>query len=257
MRRWLAGAGCLVLAACAQTPGPDQRAPVGDDPRARIHTELAAQYYSRGQYVIALQELDISLRADEKYAPAYSMLGIVHGELREDAKAEASFKQALSLQPGYSEARNNYGWFLCQRDRYKESLEQFEAAVQNPLYASPELALANAGICSLKQGELKVAENYLERALRRAPNQPMALQHLADLHLHTGRPVTARKMLKQLSAVTQLNAQALWVGVRTERKLADQAAESAYADQLRRRFPDSQEAYWLRTGQFDQPGGRW
>ncbi|MCU0843239.1 MAG: type IV pilus biogenesis/stability protein PilW, partial [Thiobacillaceae bacterium] len=203
------------------------------------------------------QELDIVLRSDDKFAPAYNMLGLVHGELREDAKAEASFKQALSLQRGYSEAHNNYGWFLCQRDRYKESLEQFEAAVQNPLYASPELALANAGICSLKQGDLKVAENYLERALRRAPNQPMALLHLADLHLHTGRPVTARKMLRQLSAVTELNAQALWVGARTERKLADQAAEAGYAAQLRQRFPDSQEAYWLRTGQFDQPGGRW
>jgi type IV pilus assembly protein PilF len=260
MRSWIAATLGLLLAACAQTPddslGREARSGAGENPRARIHTELATQYFLRGQYAVALEGLEEALKADADYAPAHNMLGLVYGDLREDAKAEASFKRAIALQRNYSEAHNNYGWFLCQRGRYDASLEQFDLALTNPLYASPERALTNAGLCSLRKGDLRAAEDYLQRALRRVPNQPMALLALADLHARQGRLVSARNLLKQAATVTELDAQGLWLGVRVERQLGDQASEASYASQLRRRFPDSEEAHWLRTGQYDQPGGR-
>lgn len=260
MKVWLAAAIGLLLAACAQTPdnglGREAQSGAGENPRARIHTELAAQYFLRGQHAVALQGLDEALKADANYAPAHNMLGLVYGDLREDAKAEASFKRAIALQRNYSEAHNNYGWFLCQRGRYDASLAQFETALTNPLYASPERALTNAGLCSLQKGDLTMAEDYLQRALRRMPNQPAALQALADVHARQGRLVSARNLLKQAAAVSELNAQGLWLGVRVERQLGDRTSEAGYASQLQRRFPDSEETHWLRTGQYDQPGGR-
>jgi type IV pilus assembly protein PilF len=260
MRPWLAAVLVLLLAACAQTPedglGREAQSGAGENPRARIHTELAAQYFLRGQHAVALQGLDEALKADANYAPAHNMLGLVYGELREDAKAEASFRRAIALQRNYSEAHNNYGWFLCQRGQYDASLAQFDQALANPLYASPERALTNAGLCSLQKGDLKAAEDYLQRALRRAPNQPAALLALADLHARQGRLVSARNLLKQAAAVAELDARGLWLGLRVERQLGDRTSEASYASQLQRRFPDSEEAHWLRTGQYDQPGGR-
>jgi len=260
MRSWIAAALGLLLAACAQTPdnglGREAQSGAGENPRARIHTELAAQYFLRAQHAVALQGLDEALRADPNYAPAHNMLGLVYGDLREDAKAEASFKRAIALQRNYSEAHNNYGWFLCQRGRYDDSLAQFELALTNPLYATPERALTNAGLCSLQKGDLKAAEDYLQRALRRVPNQPTALLALADLHARQGRLLSARNLLKQAAAVTELDAPGLWLGVRVERQLGDRASEASYASQLERRFPDSEQTHWLRSGQYDQPGGR-
>lgn len=260
MRGWSAAALGLLLAACAHAPddslGREAQSGAGENPRARIHTELAAQYFLRGQYAVALQELDEALKADANYAPTHNMLGLVYSELREDAKADASFKRAISLQRNYAEAHNNYGWFLCQRDRYDASLAQFELALANPLYASPERALTNAGLCSLQKGDLRSAEDYLQRALRRMPNQPVALQALADLHARQGRLLSARNLLKQAATVKELDARGLWLGVRVGRQLGDQASELSYASQLKRRFPDSEEAHWLRSGQYDQPGGR-
>lgn len=260
MRFWPAAAMGLLLTACAQTPsdgmGREAQSGAGENPRARIHTELAAQYFLRGQHAVALQGLDEALKADANYAPAHNMLGLVYGDLREDAKADASFKRAIALQRNYSEAHNNYGWFLCQRGRYDASLAQFELALANPLYASPERALTNAGLCSLQKGDYKAAEDYLQRALRRMPNQPVALLALADLHARQGSLVSARNLLKQAAAVTELDAQGLWLGVRVERQLGDRTSEASYASQLQRRFPDSEETHWLRTGQYDQPRGR-
>lgn len=260
MKFWLAAALGLWLAACAQTSdnslGREAQSGASENPRARIHTELAAQYFLRGQHAIALQGLDEALKADSDYAPAHNMLGLVYADLREDAKADASFRRAIGLQRNYSEAHNNYGWFLCQRGRYDESLAQFELALINPLYASPERALTNAGLCSMRKGDLRAAEDYLQRALRRMPNQPLALQALAELHARQGRLVSARNLLKQAAAATELDAQGLWLGVRVERQLGERTSEASYANQLMRRFPDSEEAHWLRTGQYDQPGGR-
>lgn len=250
---------CLGLAACAQAPSgggqtsPEMAGLSEDNPRARIHTELAAQYYSRGMYAVALQELREAVQTDSRYAPAYNMFGLVHGALREHAKAEEAFRHAIGLSPQYSEAHNNYGWFLCERGRFAPALERFEAALVNPLYAAPDKALANAGVCSLRQGDGKRAEDYLRRALARAPYQPVALYHMAWLNLEQNRPVDARNMLARLGEAGPLDAPALWLGARVERQLGDAAAESSYSTQLRRRFPNSRELYWLNNGQFHLP----
>lgn len=249
----------LAIAGCAQTPSggaqpsPEIAGTADDNPRARIHTELGAQYFARGIYAVALRELQEAVQADSRYAPAHNMFGLVHGALREDGKAEEAFRRAIDLSPQYAEAHNNYGWFLCERGRYGPALEHFEAALANPLYAAPDKALANAGVCSLRQRNDKRAEDYLRRALARAPYQPVALYHMAWLNLEHGRPVDARNLLARLSETGALDAPALWLGVRTERQLGDQAAETSYVTQLRRRFPNSQEVYWLNNGQYHLP----
>jgi len=259
--RDLAGAtlaGLLAIAGCASPPDggtrPETRPLSAENPRARVHTELAAGYYARGQYAVALQSLRTALEADAHYAPAYNILGLVHGELREDRQAEASFRRALELSPQYSEAQNNFGLFLCQRGRLDEAVAHFDAALANPLYATPERALVNAGACALEKGDLQRAERHFIGALRRAPNLALALQGMAEVNFRQQRLMAARAQLAQLSALGDLNAQALWLGIRVERELGDRAAERAYEAQLRRRFADSMQMQWLHTGQYHQVG---
>lgn len=249
----------VLLSACVGTqPGDGDRPearPSGEENRsARLHTELGAGYYARGQYAVALQELRKALDADKVYAPAYSILGLVHAELREDKQAEAHFQRAVELSPNYSDAHNNFGLFLCQRGRPAESARHFEAALSNPLYATPEKALANAGNCALEKGDLAQAELYFVRALKRASNQATALLGMAEVHYRQGRWLAARSVLRQIGDSADLGPQALWLGVRTERRLGDREAEAGYGAQLRRRFPESTQAQWLISGQYDQTG---
>ena len=255
----LVGLLALALAGCAghtvTGESPEMRAASAENPRARIHTELGAGYFARGQYAVALQALRTALEADANYPPAHNILGLVHGELREDRQAEAAFRRAIELSPHYSEAHNNYGLFLCQRGRLAEGLARFEAALANPLYATPEKALANAGACALEKGDLDLAERHYVGALKRLPNQASALQGMAEVNFRRDRLLAARAQLRQLVASNQLNAQALWLGIRLERVLGDKAAELSYEAQLRRRFPDSMQAQWLLTGQYDKFGG--
>lgn len=256
----LAVIALLVLAGCAATPpagegSRDSASGSREFQRAKIHTELGAGYFARGQYAVALQELNIALAADSGYAPAYNILGLLRAELREEKLAEEAFHRAISLQPQYSEAQNNFGLYLCQRGRLEEALSRFDLALGNPLYPTPEKALANAGACSLKKGDAAGAEVFFMRALRHAPNLGIALLGMAEVDFRLNRLLAARGKLRQLSDGGELNAQALWLGVRIERALGDREAEVSYGAQLRRRFPEAMQTQWLLLGQYDQSGG--
>lgn len=251
----------IVLAGCASnqpTGGGAGARSAEANLSARLHTELGAGYFARGQHAVALQELRIALAANAAYAPAYSILGLVHADLREDLQAETHFKRSLELSPNYSEAHNNFGLFLCRRGRAEEALLRFESALSNPLYETPEKALANAGSCTLETGDLNRAELYFIRALKRVPNQSAALLGMAEVHQRLGRWLAARSVLRQFSGqfseLGNMGPQALWLGVRAERQLGDREAEANYGSLLRRRYPESMQAQWLISGQYDQTG---
>ena len=134
---------------------------------AKIHTELAAEYYSRGQFVVALEEVTEALRSDSKYAPAYNVLGLIYMDLREDRLAQKNFEQALKIAPNDSEAHNNYGWFLCRRrpERVDQAVRYFMGTLKNPLYSTPEKPYNNAGVCMLSRGDYKSAEDFPENTV--------------------------------------------------------------------------------------------
>ena len=151
--------------------------------RAEIHTELAAGYYERAQMNVALEELAIAEKFDPTYPRIYNLYGLVYAVMGELPRAEAQFKRALELAPNDAETRHNWGWYLCTHGRERESIAEFEVAIRNPLYRTPEIALVNAGKCSAAIGEVAAADQYFRRALQMRPNDPAAAYNLALLSL--------------------------------------------------------------------------
>lgn len=240
--------------ACAQQPVQTPNLSQEENARleaARAHTELGSAYFGAGQVGVALEEFTIAIQIYPKYAPAHYMLGLVHMELKEDAQAEAAFRRAIELDPGSSEAYNNYGWFLCQRNRIDEAIRQFTLALKNPRYETPEKAYVNAGICSRKRNDEAAAVDYFERALKVQPNNPLALYHLADIHYRRGDLATAKSLLLRYMKANPPTAEALWLGVRVERRLGDRSAEASYAQMLRQRYPEAPETQLLKAERYE------
>ena len=251
-------AGLVILLQGCISRAPEQAgyAPQAADTdvqsRARIHAELAAGYLELGSLGVALQEANEALKADPNYVSAYNVLGLAYMELNDDRAAESSFRRALQINGMDSDTNNNYGWFLCQRKREKESIKYFLDALRNPLYTTPEKSWVNAGICSRKTGDQTNAEEYFQRALKLRPNQPQALQQLADISFKRNDFVGAKTFLARLQrdANTQ-SAEVLWLGLRVERRLGDRNAERSLAFQLQKNFPDSREALSLAAGIYE------
>lgn len=220
--------------------------------RAEIRAELAATYYRDGRLAVALEEAQRALQADPNYAPAHALLGVIHMDLGDRREAEASFGRALRLDPENSNILNNYGWFLCQGGRERESIDYFQRAAANRLYPTPGLAMRNAGMCLLRVKDLDGAERMLRRAFELDAADALTKFELARLYLRRSQPDRAGFYHGLLDPANANSAPGLWLGLRIARANGDLRRERDLAEQLRTRFPDSPEASALRRGAFDE-----
>ncbi|HSG24444.1 MAG TPA: type IV pilus biogenesis/stability protein PilW [Azonexus sp.] len=252
--------GLCVTAVLAQfnnnlPTSPTDRNQGATDPRnrARIHTELGAMYFQSGSMSVALDELGIALAADSNYFQAYSIRGLVYAALKEYGKAENDFQRALNLAPNDPEVNNNYGWYLCDTGKERQSIAYFLNALKSPLYETPERAYTNAGTCALKAGDLEGAQGYLLQALQISRDGGMTARfQMAKLLHKRGTFEEARLYLADvLKMMEPPTAEALWLGVRIERKLGNRVAEGGYASQLRGRYPASPEYQEFLKGNFE------
>jgi type IV pilus assembly protein PilF len=219
--------------------------------RAKVHAELGALYLQDGRPEVALEEARKSLEADSSYAPGHSLMGLIYMSLRKTELAEASLRRALQFAPGDPEINNNYGWYLCQNNRIKESYNYFQTALGNPLYLTPAKALTNIGICALMEKDDRKGEEYLLRAVRADRSNLRAYYLLADINYRTKRYADARQWLNDLHAKIDPTAESAWLALRVERQLGDREGEARYIGILRRKYRDSFEYQKLSRGEFD------
>lgn len=243
----LSTAGC-VAPSDGRYGGTPQHAVSREEASAKIHTELGAQYYDGGQFGVALEEMSLALESKPDYAPAYNVRGLVRMALHEDQLADDDFQHSLRLDITDSDAHNNYGWFLCNRGKELDSIKHFMAAIKNPLYSTPWRAYLNAGLCSLKAGNVKDAEDFLQKTLTVQPNIPEALLGLANISFTKADYASAKSffLIYKRNNTSPLTAESLWLAVRIERALGDRIAENNYAMQLRRNFPDARETQLMQ-----------
>jgi type IV pilus assembly protein PilF len=250
----LAGCGGITSSSPGE-PTIEMQGTVGDnsDPRnrAKIHTELAAAYYARGNMAVALEELRTATASDANYAPAYSLYGLVYMELGENVLAQTNFERGLRLSPTDPDINHNYGLFLCQTGREADSIKYFLQAVRNPLYPTPWRSYTAAGTCVMRKGDLKEAEDYFQRALRQEPNEANAILQLGQIRYKQGNLDEARKLVLRYNKLVEPTAESLWLALRVEHKAGQRVAENSYAIQLRRRFSGSREYQLLQRGEYD------
>jgi type IV pilus assembly protein PilF len=227
-------------------PPPIQEAPAPY--RAQLHAEIAAGFYERGQMQVAMQELEEAMKLDPTNAKIYNVYGLVYAVLSEDAKAQENFQKALSLAPNDSEIRQNWGWFLCTHGKPRESIPEFELAIRNPLYKSPDVALTNAGKCSIEFGDNRAGEAYLKRALTINPNNVSTVYNLALLMYRENRLEEARGLMRRLMTAPNPAPDALYLGMCIARKGSDGVTEASYVQQLKSRYPESAEAKAIPPG---------
>lgn len=259
-----AAVAAALLAGCATVPGgsafdsaaasrplSDVTPATPEEARAHIHVELGMAYFEVGRYDVALDEARIALQDSPNYAPAFHLLGLAYMLVDELAAARDNFERALRIAPGDPDFNNSYGWFLCLQGKESEGLERLAMAARNPYYRYPGRPLTNAGLCELRRKDDAGAELQFQRALQVAPQNGLALFHLADIAYRGGRLEQARTHLIRLHQQQGPTAASAWLGLRTERRLGNRDAEASYASQLGSRFGNSSEYQLMIQGQYE------
>ncbi|MCB1865829.1 MAG: type IV pilus biogenesis/stability protein PilW [Chromatiales bacterium] len=233
----------LALGACqTNQPSDEISSRDTDHALAKTYQELAVAYMQQGAAEIALAQIQRSLAIDPKFGMANNVAGMIYQRLNQNELAEEYFLKAVEFDPANPYIRNAVGAFYCAQKRYDKATEQFDAALRNPLYREPEVALSNSGLCALQAGDSERGERLLRESLVKKPTQPRVLLQMAKLSFEKGIHLSTRAYLQRYEQVAQPTAASLWLGIRAERELNDTDAVARYAEQLVQRFPDSDEA---------------
>lgn len=243
MRRYIIVLLCsmlLLVAGCATTAGPAPSTEALKE-ASDINTQIGIIYLKRGNLELAMRKLKKALRQDAENADAHMTLAVVYEKLDKPALARKHYQRAVNLEPKNSEALNNYGQFLCEQGEYERAQHYFQRAAANPLYETPQVPLANAGICALQQGDRKEAESFFLRALKHAPRFPLALFYMAKLRFNSDQLLSARGYYQRYLAVASQTPETLWLGIRLEQALGNEDAVASYKLLLKHKFPDSKQ----------------
>ena len=248
-----------LLSACAAPGSTTPTEPRTDsdqtaaDRRAGTRMELAAGYFSRGQFNTALDEVKQALAVKPDMREAINLRGLIYAAMGEPQLADESFKRALTLYPRDPDTLHNYGWLLCQQQRWTAADVQFDLALAQTNYRAPSRTLLAKGVCEARAGRMAEAERSLVRAFEFDPASPAVAVNLAEVLYRNQQLDRARFYIRRVNAQEdQTNAQSLWLALRIERRLGNTIAVDDLAQQLRRRYAQTLETQALDAGRFDE-----
>lgn len=228
----------LALAGCAGgTPKADV-APRDQLSRAgELNLGMAQRYLRKGDPETAIERAQQALRTDPQSAEVYAMLGMIHQSIDQQDRAGTFYERAARLAPNEGNILNIYAAWLCGQGKADEADGLFKRALADPFYKSRGQAAYNAGRCALQAGRPERAEAHLRNALELTPEDPLALEALAELKLAQGDALGARAFLQRREAASAATAEVLALGVRVERAAGDERAAARYQARLDNEFP--------------------
>ena len=227
----------VLLQACvAVDPRPSQ-----DEKASAVNVQLGIGYLQQNNLELASQKLTKALRQDPKSASAHNAYAILQDRLNQLELAEYHYKQATKLDRNDSQAANNFGAFLCNNGRERESEKYFLQALDNPLYNTPEFAYTNAAVCLLKVDRVDSAREYLRKALTERSEFAPALLTMGGLLFDDMDYLEAKSYLDRYHLVRQPRASTLWLDIQIALKLDSEANVDELVQRLATYFPDSEE----------------
>jgi Flp pilus assembly protein TadD len=189
-----------------------------------LSADEAEPYYMLGRAYLDMRELQaadkslrMALRKDPKYAPAYSMRGVLLDMSGRHAEAEQSHARAIELAPKNAGYRNNLGFSFYLRGRYTDAVSAYHDALERDaadqrirnnlgfaygklgqfdkaeaqfiLAGPPAQASNNLGFLHEQRGELERAYGYYLLAVKQDPLLEPARDNLQRVCERLDRPV--------------------------------------------------------------------
>lgn len=221
---------------------------------AQARTALAGQFIAQKQLDAAKRQLDEALEADSRYAPAYDMMGNLlraEGSPANLVKADEYFKKAISLDPEFTQARNNYGVYLSEMGRYQEAIEQFNIAGSTLGYRNRAGALENLGLTYLKMNNPAAAEMAFNKAMEVERGAFIAKMEMIDILINRRESLQAKAYFDDLRSLLQLHNQPmpprlLYQGIRLNILQNNRQEIQQLSSQLLSQYPLSDEAKKLK-----------
>jgi serine/threonine protein kinase/tetratricopeptide (TPR) repeat protein len=192
----------------------------------------AMRAYVRGQDLQVAGRFDEALAAyqeavslDEGFGRAHAGMGVIYGNLKQQAKAEESYQRALRHLDRMTE-REKYstlgGYYLLVSRDYEQAVKNYEALVSR--FPADRGGHANLAYAYLNRHEMDKALVEVRKALDLEPGNVLQRMNYAMYALYAGDFATAMAESKKIPATSGLYPYALLTEGRAAAAAGDPAA---------------------------------
>ncbi|OGW49638.1 MAG: hypothetical protein A2078_05995 [Nitrospirae bacterium GWC2_57_9] len=150
---------------------------------AEDHEQLGRIYEGQGKSDLAVVQYQEAVKKDRKRVSSLLLLGDLSFRISDYVQAESAYRQAIDLDPGNGDVRNNLAWVYIRTGRKLEIATEhvIEAMKLNP--AHRPFYLDTLGVILLKQGNAGDAVTALKEAVATLPGDDRELLSQAQGHL--------------------------------------------------------------------------
>jgi len=193
-----AAAGGMLLSCSAPTANMKKEA------SARM--QMGVTYLEQRNLPAAMRELTKAKELDPDNPATDMMLGLAYQKRGDLEKAEEYLRMAIRKKPDYAEAHNNLGNLLSLQGKSEEAIREYEKAVENVTYPTPEYAYYNMGREYALLKDLPKAEAMYRRAIVLRSSFVEAYQELAMVQSKEGKWKEASRTLEKMVEIAPFYA---------------------------------------------------
>ncbi len=136
---------------------------------ASAHYKLGISYLNDRSLQKAFIEFQKAIEIDPRYRDAHYALGHVYFMQENHTEAIASLRKSLSFDSKFSDAHNYLGKVYEAQGKFDQAILEYQAALKNPQYDTPEKPQMNLGLVYLKQEKYDEAVRSFQSVLRFSP----------------------------------------------------------------------------------------
>jgi type IV pilus assembly protein PilF len=157
-------------------------------------------------------------------------------------RAEQHFRKAIRYDRNYSLARNNYGALLLSQRKFKDALEQFSTAADDPSYDSRAIAFENKGRALMALERYDEALEAFNTTLRLNSQLAQPLLEMAWIYFIKEEFRAAQRAYDAYEAgIDAQPARGLWLGIQLAAKQKSMDKLASYELALSKLYPNSPE----------------
>ncbi|MBS3807160.1 MAG: tetratricopeptide repeat protein [Bacteroidales bacterium] len=161
-------------------------------------------HYMNGDYRNAALYYKRATRENDKFHPAFKMLGKSMVSLGKREEAEQCFKKYVELLPNHADSWMSYARFLKSERRNDEAADHYQKALE----LDPDLALAykDLGDIAFFSGNIQSARQYYRDLYKQAPSlgwKFWALRLEASIYLHENKFEEAMRVMDRYNLLAR------------------------------------------------------
>lgn len=133
--------------------------------KAQLHYSIGSSYYQNASYPQALKEFLTAEEYDSNNMNVQNSLGLTYFMREKFELSIRHFKKAISIEPKFTDARNNLARAYTEIGKYSEAQKELDIVLSDLTYTSIDRAYNNLGFNYFKQGKFEAAKEAFKKAI--------------------------------------------------------------------------------------------